>query len=126
MAGEQAPQTRAVGSLFAVVNLCVLGTVGYYVYKRLSIITEPRVNSRPLAVISCRPVCAGDGLQKCTSIPHRSVPNIRVDVILTSIRGQEEPRHAEEKGHNLYNRSKEVVLRPQVARGLLGAGMSTI
>ena len=37
----------------------------------------------------------------------------------------EELRHTEEKGHCLYNRSKEVVLRPQVARGLLGAGMST-
>jgi hypothetical protein len=35
-----------------VVNLGVLGIVGYQVYKRPSLITEPRVNARPLAVIS--------------------------------------------------------------------------
>ena len=42
-----------------------------------------------------------------------------------SIRDHEELRHAEQKGHYLYNRSKEVILRLQVARGLLGAGKST-
>jgi hypothetical protein len=34
------------------VNLGVLGIVGYQVYKRPSLVTEPCVNARPLAIIS--------------------------------------------------------------------------
>jgi hypothetical protein len=33
-------------------NLGVLGILGYQVYKRPSLITEPRVDPRPLAILS--------------------------------------------------------------------------
>jgi hypothetical protein len=36
--------------------------------------------------------------------------------------GQEEKRRAEEEGHLIYNKTKEVVLRPKVAGGILGLG----
>ncbi|KAG8796843.1 hypothetical protein FRC16_009462 [Serendipita sp. 398] len=45
-------QPAVAGGVFAVVNIGILGTIGYHVYKRPTLITEPRMNARPLAYTS--------------------------------------------------------------------------
>ena len=52
MAGNKLFRPKVADGLCAVVNLGVLGIVGYQVYKRSTLVTEPRVNARPLAIIS--------------------------------------------------------------------------
>jgi hypothetical protein len=92
------------------VNIGVLGTLGYNIYKKPSLITEPRMNARPLAYIS-------GGL-----ITIFALEGFVADQYLETPQGQDELRRAEEEGHLLYNRTKEIVLRPKVAGGILGVG----
>ncbi|CAG7855194.1 SubName: Full=Related to 40S ribosomal protein S18-Coprinopsis cinerea {ECO:0000313/EMBL:CCA74180.1} [Serendipita indica DSM 11827] len=101
-------QPAVAGGFFAVVNLGVLGTVGYHVYKRPTLVTEPRMNARPLSYI-------GAGLFSLFTLE-----SLAADAYLRTAKGQQELRRAEEEGHYLYNKTKEVVLRPKVAGGLLG------
>jgi hypothetical protein len=123
---------------------CEQGRVSHFHIQKITILHEdlntkqPVLSSPALAIMM-----AGSSRRDLPSYPiglfalegwtteaHLDTPQVRPECPyqrnFDSIRGQEELRHAEEKGHCLYNRSKEVVLRPQVARGLLGAGMSTI
>ncbi|KAG8814508.1 hypothetical protein FRC17_001100 [Serendipita sp. 399] len=102
-------QPAVAGGVFAVVNIGVLGTIGYHVYKRPTLITEPRLNARPLAYTSA-------GL-----IGLFTLESLAANAYLETAQGQEELRRAEEEGHLLYNKTKEVVLRPKVAGGILGA-----
>ena len=93
-------------------NIGVLGTLGYNIYKKPSLITEPRMNTRPLAYIS-------GGL-----ITLFVLEGFTADKYLETPQGQDELRRAEEEGHLLYNRTKEIILRPKVAGGILGVGES--
>jgi hypothetical protein len=92
------------------VNMGVLGALGYNIYRKPSLITEPRMNARPLAYIS-------GGL-----ITLFALEGLAADKYLDTPQGQDELRRAEEEGHLLYNRTKEIVLRPKVAGGILGVG----
>ncbi|KAG8753312.1 hypothetical protein FRC14_006149 [Serendipita sp. 396] len=102
-------QPAVAGGVFAVVNIGILGTIGYHVYKRPTLITEPRMNARPLAYTSA-------GL-----VGIFTLESLAANAYLQTAQGQEELRRAEEEGHLLYNKTKEVVLRPKVASGILGA-----
>ncbi|KIM23475.1 hypothetical protein M408DRAFT_11503 [Serendipita vermifera MAFF 305830] len=101
-------QPAVAGGIFAVVNIGVLGTVGYHVYKRPTLITNPRMNIKPLSYISA-------GLLTLFTLE-----GLAAEAYLNTAQGQEEARRAEEEGHYLYNRTKEVILRPKVAGGILG------
>ncbi|PVF96143.1 hypothetical protein CPB86DRAFT_787292 [Serendipita vermifera] len=101
-------QPAFAGGIFAVVNVGVLSTVGYHIYKRPTLVTEPRLNARPLAYTSA-------GLLGLFTLE-----SLAVNSYLNTPQGREEKRRAEEEGHLIYNKTKEVVLRPQVAGGLLG------
>jgi len=92
------------------VNIGVLGALGYNIYKKPSLITEPRTNIRPLAYIS-------GGL-----ITFFVLEGFIADKYLDTPQGQDELRRAEEEGHLIYNKTKEIILRPKVAGGILGVG----
>lgn len=91
-------------------NIGVLGALGYNIYKKPSLITEPRTNIRPLAYIS-------GGL-----ITFFVLEGFIADKYLDTPQGQDELRRAEEEGHLIYNKTKEIILRPKVAGGILGVG----
>ena len=119
---------EVASGLFAVVNLGVLGIVGYQVYSRPSLVTEPRVNVRPLAVIFGG-LIGLFVLEGWATNAYLNTPQVRPQYPcgrdFDSIQGQDELRYAEHKGHYLFNRVREVVLRTQVSGDLHGAGMST-
>lgn len=89
-------------------NIGVLGTLGYNIYRRPTLVTEPRMNIKPLSYISV-------GL-----ITLFTLEGFAADAYLDTPQGRDEARRVEEEGHYLYNRTKEVVLRPKVAGGILG------
>ena len=90
------------------VNIGVLGTLGYNIYKRPTLVTEPRMNIKPLSYISA-------GLLTLFTLE-----GFAADAYLDTPQGRDEAHRVEEEGHYLYNRTKEVVLRPKVAGGILG------
>lgn len=109
------------------VNIGVLGTVGYHVYHRPALVTKPRENVKPLAIIGTG-LLGMFALEGWAAEAYLETDQVRTVVFHTiainvyAIQGQVEFRRVQEEGHYLYSKTQEVVLRPKVASGLLGIG----
>jgi len=95
----------SLGGLMGVVNVGILGTAGYFAYTRKDQPWDRRIVSA--AVVGTLALFGAEGYV--------------ADSYLQTPEGKEESERAKREGSKFYLQAKEVVLRPQVAGGLVGA-----
>jgi len=94
-----------LGGLMGVVNVGVIGTLGYYAYTRQHQPWDRRIVGSAVAG-----TLALFGAEGYVAESYLSTPE-----------GKQEAERAKREGSKFYMQTKEVVLRPQVAGGLVGA-----
>jgi len=94
-----------LGGLMGVVNVGILSTLGYYAYTRQHQPWDRRIVGSAVAG-----TLALFGAEGYVAESYLSTPE-----------GKQEAERAKREGSKLYMQTKEVVLRPQVAGGLVGA-----
>ncbi|ODN82896.1 hypothetical protein L202_01153 [Cryptococcus amylolentus CBS 6039] len=94
-----------LGGLLGVVNVGILGTAGYFAYTRKNQPWDQRLVGG--AVAGTLALFGAEGYL--------------ADSYLSTPEGQAEADRAKAEGSKLYLHAKEVILRPQVAGGLVGA-----
>ncbi|KAK8850527.1 hypothetical protein IAR55_004445 [Kwoniella newhampshirensis] len=94
-----------LGGLIGVVNVGILGTIGYFAYTRKDQPWDRRIVGG--AVAGTLALFGAEGYV--------------ADSYLHTPEGKQEAERAKAEGSKFYLQAKEVVLRPQVAGGLVGA-----
>ncbi|GFZ48069.1 hypothetical protein JCM24511_05817 [Saitozyma sp. JCM 24511] len=94
-----------LGGLMGVVNVGLLGTIGYFAYTRKDQPWDRRIVGG--AVAGTLALFGAEGYV--------------AESYLQTPEGREEAERAKQEGSKLYLQAKEVILRPQVAGGLVGA-----
>ncbi|WVQ85945.1 hypothetical protein IAT38_008113 [Cryptococcus sp. DSM 104549] len=94
-----------LGGLIGVVNVGILGTIGYFAYTKKDQRWDPKIVGG--AVAGTLALFGAEGYV--------------AESYLETPEGKQEAQRAKEEGSKLYLHAKEVILRPQVAGGLVGA-----
>ncbi|PVF97486.1 hypothetical protein CPB86DRAFT_785788 [Serendipita vermifera] len=102
---EKLFQPAVAGGLFSVVNLGVIGGLGYLFY------TQPEYRSDYRVI----------GSSVAGTLLLLGAEGSMAEAYLQTEEGQREKRRAQEEGSALYRQTREVVLRPGVFGGILGA-----
>ncbi|KAF8530396.1 hypothetical protein BU17DRAFT_79153 [Hysterangium stoloniferum] len=102
---ERLLRPGVAGGLMGVVNVGLLGTLGYRLYN------EPYLRSDKQFL----------GWSAAGTLVVLGAEGFLAEAYRNTDQGRAEERKAREEGAALYKHAKEVVLRPQVFRGLMGA-----
>ncbi|ORY20876.1 hypothetical protein BCR39DRAFT_554668 [Naematelia encephala] len=94
-----------LGGLMGVVNVGILGTIGYFAYTRKDQPWDRRIVGGAIA----------------GTLALFSAEGYVTESYLQTPEGQQEAERAKKEGSKAYLQAKEVILRPQVAGGLVGA-----